>query len=158
MKLRAAFYIAFLLVTVGVLANAQQAKQTQKAARSSKAAGTKKTAQAKRSAEPEKLALVSGRWILTTKTPQGVQILTLDFVQDGTKLTGVAKPEGGSESDIKGGSVSGNTVTFNVEEQQGGKKVKVEYKGMADGDNMKGTVQRGGSSLEFSAKRSKYEG
>ena len=64
------------------------------------------------------------------------------------------KTADGTETQLDGGTVSGNDITFSVTRTgRDGNPQKVEYKGTVAGDAITGTFQRGQNSVDWTAKR-----
>jgi hypothetical protein len=83
---------------------------------------------------------VSGTWQLTVETNQGTGSPTVDFQQQGEKLTGTFHSQIFGEAKITG-SVKGNAIEFGFEGEAGGQKIKVGYKGTIESPTaMKGTA------------------
>jgi len=83
---------------------------------------------------------VTGKWLFQVETGAGSGTPTMEFKQDGEKLTGHYSGQLG-EGDIKG-TVKGNAIEFTfVSEAPGlGFSLQSSYKGTIDKDTMKGTV------------------
>lgn len=100
---------------------------------------------------------VTGKWTGAVPTRDGgTRDATFNFKQDGEKLTGtMTGPQGDIE--LKDGSVKGNDVSFNVALSFNGNDVKLIYKGVVAGDEIKFTRTREGADQkqEFSVKRAK---
>jgi hypothetical protein len=97
-------------------------------------------------------AEVAGEWELTLLGPQGSITTALTLVQDGGTLTGTFAGPRGGEAPLTG-SVKGNSISFAVTRQTPRGERMVEYSGSVDGGTMKGTMQVGEFSLEWTAKR-----
>ena len=96
---------------------------------------------------------VSGKWLFTVQTGAGSGSPTMDFKQDGERLTGHYSGQLG-EADLKG-TVKGNTIEFTFATDVQGYHLESTYSGTIDKDTMKGTVSITGLGTEgsFSAKR-----
>ena len=97
-------------------------------------------------------AEVAGEWELTLLGPQGSITRLLTLAQDGGNLTGTFAARRGGEAPLTG-SVKGNSISFAVTRQTPRGERMVEYSGSVDGGTMKGTMQVGEFSLEWTAKR-----
>lgn len=98
---------------------------------------------------------LSGKWKASFDTQIGVQNYTYELKVDGEKVTGAAESEHGKAA-IEEGKISGDVVTFveNLEFQ--GNKIRVEYKGVVAGDEIKFTRKVGDfATEELVAKRVK---
>lgn len=98
-------------------------------------------------------AKVAGNWEMTMEGRQGTVTQTLVIEQDGGKIKGTLKGESG-ETPFEG-TVKGNTISFTVKRTGPRGEMTVEYTGTVDGDSMKGTMQAGQFSREWTAKRVK---
>ncbi len=82
---------------------------------------------------------VAGNWQVSWQGRQGTQQGTLQFQQDGSKLTGTMEGERGSAP--LSGTVNGNTVSFTVEMKGERRSMTLAFTGTVDGDKMSGTFQ-----------------
>jgi len=91
---------------------------------------------------------VAGTWIAQAPSQQGNVDIILKFNVDGEKLTGTLNNPIAEIVDIKDGKVKGDDVSFYVEREFGGNKIKIVWKGKASGDEIKfvRTVEMEGSS------------
>lgn len=97
----------------------------------------------------------TGTWTSTFSTQIGDQHYTYTLKQDGEKLTGKAKNDMG-ETEIKDGSVKGDTVTFTEALSFNGNDITITYTGKIDGDQIKFTRKVGDfATEELVAKREK---
>ncbi|HLY15655.1 MAG TPA: hypothetical protein VKR61_00455 [Bryobacteraceae bacterium] len=99
---------------------------------------------------------VTGKW--TAQVPgRGGQTreATFTFKVDGNTLTGsVSSPRG--DADISDGKIDGNQISFTQTLEFNGNTVKLLYKGIVSGDEIKFTRARDGGDQppqEFTAKR-----
>ncbi len=102
----------------------------------------------------------TGTWTWNFTNQNGDKIeLTLKLKQDGEKLTGTLKRQGGQETEIKDGKVTGSDVSFNVVREIGGESRTIKYAGKLDGDTIKGhsEIEINGETQkrDFEAKREK---
>jgi hypothetical protein len=97
-------------------------------------------------------AEVAGEWELILLGPQGSITRSLRLAQDGGTLTGTFAARRGGEAPLTG-SVTGNSISFAVTRQTPRGERMVEYSGSVDGGTMRGTMQVGQFSLEWTAKR-----
>lgn len=96
-------------------------------------------------------AKVDGNWEMSMQGRQGTMTQTLTLKTDGNKLTGTMKGQRG-ETPLEG-TVDGNKITFTVTRQTPNGEFKQTFNGTVDGDNIKGTVQMGENSRDWTAKR-----
>jgi len=96
---------------------------------------------------------VSGKWLFQVQTGAGSGSPTMEFKQDGDKLTGHYSGQLG-EADLKG-TVKGNTIEFSFSTETQGFHLESTYSGTIDEDTMKGNVAITGLGTEgtFTAKR-----
>ena len=82
---------------------------------------------------------ITGKWVFEVQTSAGAGNPTLEFKQEGEKLTGHYSGQLG-EADLKG-TVKGKTVEFSFTSMVQGYSIEAVYSGTLDGkDSMKGTV------------------
>jgi hypothetical protein len=101
---------------------------------------------------------VSGKWTAQVPGRNGqTREQTFTLKADGEKLTGSVSGMQGNQMDISDGKVSGNDISFNVTANFNGNEMKLSYKGVLSGDEIKFTRTREGSdqTQEFTAKRDK---
>ena len=101
---------------------------------------------------------VSGKWTAQVPGRNGqTREQTFTFKVDGEKLTGSVSGMQGSENPISDGKISGDDISFTVAMSFQGNEVKMNYKGVVSGDEIKFTRSREGSDQkqEFTAKRAK---
>ncbi len=98
---------------------------------------------------------VSGKWKGTAETPNGTIERTFLFKVDGTKLTGETESQMMGKSTITDGKVDGDTVTFTIDVKFQDNDMKLNYKGVVNGEQIRFTVEipNGGQSVEYVAKR-----
>lgn len=95
---------------------------------------------------------IDGKWESSMQGPQGNAITqTYTFKTDGNKLTGTVSGRRG-DTPLEG-TVDGNKITFSVTRQTQNGEMKMSYSGTVDGDSIKGTVQVGDNSRDWTAKR-----
>lgn len=96
---------------------------------------------------------IDGNWEMSMQGRQGnTTTSTLMLKTDGNKLTGSIKGQRG-EAPISDGTVDGNKISFTVTRQTPNGEFKQTFNGTVDGDNIKGTVQMGENSRDWTAKR-----
>jgi hypothetical protein len=97
---------------------------------------------------------VTGKWKMSFQTPNGqTRESTLTLKADGEKLTGSMEGGRGGPQEITDGKVSGDNVAFAVVRNFNGNEMKIQYKGVVSGDEMKLTMGMGGREMEMTAKR-----
>jgi hypothetical protein len=100
---------------------------------------------------------VTGTWEFTTRTPQGTRASTLEFVQDGSNVTGTMRSEFG-EARVRDGAVSGSTLTFSVVLEFGDNRFEIEFEGEVEGDSASGEGRTPQGSFSWTAERSSGPG
>ena len=96
-------------------------------------------------------AKVDGSYEMSMQGRQGAMTQTLTLKTDGNKLSGSIKGQRG-EAPLEG-TVDGNKITFTVTRQTPNGEMKQTFNGTVDGDNIKGTVQMGENSRDWTAKK-----
>jgi hypothetical protein len=97
---------------------------------------------------------IDGKW--TAKGGRGGNVPeTLTLKANGNKLTGtLARPN--STGNVTEGVINGNTVSFNVVRERGGKTVTLQYRGTLSGADLKLTVTGGrGGTRDVDFKKAK---
>lgn len=102
----------------------------------------------------EKTAQVAGKWEMSWEGRAGPITATLILEQDSEKLKGTLRSERGGESPVTG-TITGKEIRFSVKRETPRGEMTVEYSGTAEGDTIKGTMQMGQFSREWTAKRQK---
>ena len=82
-----------------------------------------------------------GNWSLVVATPMGERAATLSVTTDGSTLKGSQQADGNS-AEIFDGVVDGNAVSWKVSIVDP-MPMTLEFKGMIDGDELKGSVTLG---------------
>jgi imidazolonepropionase-like amidohydrolase len=102
-----------------------------------------------RPSEPPKGDL-TGKWKLTTSTPDGVEELTADLSMetDGTLTGTVSSPQRGTGS-VFSGYVSEDKFSFTINLPINGSPADVRFTGTFEGNSMKGSINVLGYTLEF---------
>ena len=84
---------------------------------------------------------LSGNWVLTTESPMGAQDTDMLVKQDGGQLTGTISSQMGTV-DYKG-TITGSDVAFGFMFEAQGMSLQIDYKGVVEGDTMKGIAKFG---------------
>jgi hypothetical protein len=101
--------------------------------------GTTATAEDKK--DPVK---VDGTWTWTYKTREGQDATAkLKLKQDGEKVTGTYIARAGQEDPVENGKLKGDEITFDVNRDVNGQKMKFAYKGKVEGDTITGKITFG---------------
>lgn len=96
---------------------------------------------------------VAGKWEMTSEGRQGPMTRDMTIEQEGEKIKGVISSQRGDQELT--GTVKGKDISFTVKFQTPNGERTVEYKGTVDGDSMKGTVEMGPRTVDWTAKRAK---
>lgn len=96
---------------------------------------------------------VAGKWEMTSEGRQGPMTRDMTIEQDSEKIKGVISGQRGDQQFT--GTVKGKDISFTVKFQTPNGERTVEYKGTVDGDSMKGTVEMGPRTVDWTAKRAK---
>jgi hypothetical protein len=91
-------------------------------------------------------ANVAGTWKVAVTGGAGNAEQTIVLSQDASKITGTFK--GPRQSGPLQGTVDGNNISFHV-----ATRVPLDYKGIVDGNTMKGTLSGNGKTGDWSATR-----
>ena len=96
---------------------------------------------------------VSGKWKYSFTMQNGeTRESSMTLKAEGSKLTGTMEGRNGSV-EIQEGKVDGDNVSFSVTRSFGGNEVKIHYKGVLKGDELKLTMGFGDREMEITAKR-----
>ena len=101
---------------------------------------------------------VSGTWTMSTPGRDGqMREQDITIAQDGNKIKvtmTMGRPGGESREVVGEGTIEGNAIQWAFSFQRpDGQEMKMEYKGTVDGATMKGTTQRMGNEVEWTAKK-----
>ena len=101
---------------------------------------------------------VTGKWTAQVPGRDGqTREQTFTLKADGEKLTGtVSGMMGGTDAEIKDGTVKGDEISFNIVRSFNGNEVKLLYKGKVSAGEIQFTQTRDGGDMpprEFTAKR-----
>jgi hypothetical protein len=97
---------------------------------------------------------VAGNWILTFQTPNGAREANAVLTVDGNKLTGTITSDAGGEAKFEG-TVKGNTFKIALDVQTPNGNLTIGINGEVEGDSMKGTMDFGQGTGEFTGTRKK---
>jgi hypothetical protein len=92
-------------------------------------------------AKPVAAAGMTGTWALNVETPMGAREMKLNAIQNGEALTGTVGTQRGDVPIT--GTVVGNAVAFMMKVNAQGMDMQIDYKGMIEGDTIKGTMKLG---------------
>ncbi|MBL8178199.1 MAG: hypothetical protein JNK48_26225 [Bryobacterales bacterium] len=95
----------------------------------------------------------SGKWKYSFTTPNGdTRESNMTLKAEGAKLTGTMEGRGGAV-EIQEGKVDGDNLSFVVVRNFNGNEMKINYKGVLKGDELKLTMGFGDREMEITAKR-----
>ena len=101
-------------------------------------------------------APIDGKWVGEIPGMDGNPMkLSYTFKADGATLTGSTTGPDGKEMAIKDGKIDGDKVSFSITLDFGGQEMKMEYKGVLSGDDLKLTLDMMGQPMEIPLKRAK---
>jgi hypothetical protein len=92
---------------------------------------------------------ISGTWIAQTL----IFKVTMVFKVDGTTITGTVQTRPVDETEIKDGKIDGDKISFYIVRTENKKKVKVRFKGIVAGDEIKFTRDADGDVTQIIAKK-----
>lgn len=95
---------------------------------------------------------VSGDWEMTITTPRGDMTRNIHFDQEGEKIKVTMEGMRGGETSGEG-TVKGKEIEWTITRSGPMGEMTVTYKGTVEGDTMKGEVQMGDRTVEWTAKR-----
>jgi hypothetical protein len=96
---------------------------------------------------------LSGNWVLTTESPMGSQDSDMVVKQAGEQLTGTISSQMGTV-EYKGTLTGGKDIVFGSPVEAQGMSLQIDYKGVVEGETMKGTAKFGDfGEGAFTAKR-----
>jgi hypothetical protein len=99
-------------------------------------------------------APVDGKWTGSLDTPNGAVNVVFNFMADGAMLNGSTQGPDGSDVKIADGKVDGDNLSFTVTFDFGGMPMKLGYKGVLSGDQIKFTIDFMGMPMELTVKKS----
>ena len=97
---------------------------------------------------------VAGNWTLTFQTPNGAREANAVMAVDGSKLTGIITSDAGGEMKFEG-TVKGNTFKVSLDVQTPNGNITIGINGEVEGDSMKGVMDFGQGTGEFTGTRKK---
>ena len=101
-------------------------------------------------------APIDGKWVGEVQGMDGNAMkISYTFKADGATLTGTTSSPDGKEIAIKDGKIDGNNISFSIAIDMGGQEMKMEFKGVLSGDDLKLSMDMMGQAMEFPLKRAK---
>jgi hypothetical protein len=100
---------------------------------------------------------IDGKWTGSIAGPDGGQgfPVSYTFKADGNTLTGTSLGPDNSQIPLKNGKIDGNNISFSVSFDMGGQEMKMDFKGVLSGDQIKMSFDMMGTPSEFVVKRAK---
>lgn len=95
---------------------------------------------------------VDGTYKLTVNTQMGVQTPTLILKEDGGSLSGTFDGQTG-KVDFSGGTVDGNSASWEVTIEAMGQSIKLTCKATVDGDSISGNIDTPMGGADFTGQR-----
>jgi hypothetical protein len=96
---------------------------------------------------------LTGNWVLTTESPMGSLDTDMVVKQTGDQISGTIAAQTGTVA-YKGTITGGKDVAFGFAFDAQGMSLQIDYKGVVEGDTMKGTAKFGDfGEGNFTAKR-----
>ncbi|HUU52231.1 MAG TPA: amidohydrolase family protein, partial [Candidatus Heimdallarchaeota archaeon] len=95
---------------------------------------------------------ISGKWQAELASAMGNMESTIEFKQDGNQVNGTISTEMG-KWEIENGVLSGKALTFTVTANIMGESISMEFSGMAETDNIEGSLSFTQGSAQLKAKR-----
>jgi len=93
-----------------------------------------------------------GTWTLTVSAPTGALEVIAVIKQDGDNLTGTTTSQLGNAA-ISAGKITGNQLNFSVSVNAGGDAFTTTFRGVIEGNSMKGTVDTPQGPIDFTGTR-----
>ena len=100
---------------------------------------------------------IDGKWTGSIAGPDGGAGFPVNytFKAEGTTLTGTTTGPDNSQIPLKNGKIEGNNISFSIVMDMGGQEMKMDFKGVLTGDQIKITFDMMGTPSEFVVKRAK---
>jgi hypothetical protein len=95
---------------------------------------------------------VDGTYKLTVNTQMGVQTPTLILKEEGGSLSGTLDGQAG-KADFSGGTVDGNSASWEVNFDAMGQSIKLTCKATVDGDSISGNIDTPMGGADFTGQR-----
>jgi hypothetical protein len=99
---------------------------------------------------------IDGKW---TGQVQGMggdpMTINYTFKANGATLTGTTTGMDGKDVQIKNGKVEGNNISYSVSFDMGGQEMKIDFKGVLSGDQLKLSFDMMGQPSDLVLKRAK---
>ncbi|MFB3825576.1 MAG: hypothetical protein ACE15B_02360 [Bryobacteraceae bacterium] len=96
---------------------------------------------------------VTGKWKAEYEMGGQTRTTTFDLKADGAKLTGTVEGGRGGPAEIQDGKISGDEISFVVIRKFQDREMKMQYKGVVQGNELKLKVGAGERQFEMTAKK-----
>ena len=93
---------------------------------------------------------ISGKWDAVVSSPMGDMDMTIEFIQDGSDVTGSFDSEMG-KWEIANGVLSGNELTFDITATIMGETMDMAFSGKVEEDTLEGTISFSEGTAELKA-------
>jgi hypothetical protein len=99
---------------------------------------------------------IDGKWTgsIAGQDGNGMQV-NYTFKAEGTTLTGTTTGPDNSTIPLKNGKIDGNNISFSIAIDMGGQEMKMDFKGVLSGDQIKMSFDMMGTPSEFVIKKAK---
>jgi hypothetical protein len=99
---------------------------------------------------------IDGKWTGSIAGPDGNGMaVNYTFKAEGTSLTGFTTGPDNNQVPLKNGKIEGNNISFSIALDMGGQEMKMDFKGVLSGDEIKISFDMMGTPSEFVVKRVK---
>ena len=96
---------------------------------------------------------ITGNWKATADFGGQAIERTFSFKVEGNKLTGETTSQLAGKSVIENGKIDGDNLSFTIKANIQGNELTMNYTGKVNGNEIKLTVDAGGNTIEWLAKR-----
>ncbi len=93
---------------------------------------------------------ISGKWKAVVDSPMGAMDMTIEFIQDGSQITGSFTSEMG-KWEITDGILSAEELTFSISADIMGQSMSMEFSGTVDNDSLEGDISFPDGSAKLTA-------
>jgi hypothetical protein len=100
---------------------------------------------------------IDGKWTGQVAGMGGGDPMAINytFKANGTTLTGTTAGMDGKDVQIKNGKIEGNNVSYSIAFDMGGQEMKIDFKGVLSGDQLKLTFDMMGQPSDIVLKKAK---
>jgi hypothetical protein len=99
---------------------------------------------------------IDGKWTGKIAGPDGNGMaVNYTFKAEGTSLTGFTTGPDNNQIPLKDGKIDGNNISFSIAFDMNGQEMKMDFKGVLSGDEIKISFDMMGTPSEFVVKRAK---